>query len=91
MISHLKSTKNVWKWTKKGDICLLLKAGWHVKAGRLPDGVPWICLLSVDFVTKKQVLVWLAFGCAQHPKAGQNTQQLTDAEGCSASRPSRSF
>ena len=31
VISRLKSTKNVWKWTKKMWFCLLLKAGWHAK------------------------------------------------------------
>ena len=48
VISRLKLTKNVWKWTKKHMFCLLLKAGWHPKAGRLPEGVPWNCLFTVD-------------------------------------------
>ena len=25
---------------------------------------------------------WPALGCAQHPKAGQNTQQLVEAQTC---------
>ena len=43
--------KKVWKWTKKRwtCLCLLLKPGRHAKAGRLPEGVPWNCLFSVDF------------------------------------------
>ena len=36
----LKSTKNVWKRTKTTFFlffCLILRAGWHAKAGRLPE------------------------------------------------------
>ena len=38
------------KMNKKTCFCLLLKAGRHAKAGRLPEGVPPICLFSVDFL-----------------------------------------
>ena len=48
--------------------CLLLKAGGHAKAGRLPEGY-------IEFVFFGRFLVVQpAFGCAQHPKAGKNTQ-----------------
>ena len=53
VISHLKSTNNVWKWTKNMFFfifCLLLKAGRHAKAGGLPEGVPGNHLFSVDFL-----------------------------------------
>ena len=59
VISHLKSLKNVWKWTKKlffFYFLLFFKAGW------IPEGVPWICNFT--------------FRCAQHPKAGRNTQHI---------------
>ena len=42
-------TKKRLKMNKKMWFCLLIKAGWHAKAGRLPEGVPQICLFSVDF------------------------------------------
>ena len=94
VISRLKSTNNVWKWTR---FCLLLKAGRHAKAGRHPEGVPQNCLFSVDYfqtffvdfsreitekvlkLTKKvekrlKKMFRPAFGWAQHPKAGWNTQ-----------------
>ena len=38
------------KMNKKMWFCLLLKAGRHAKAGRLPEGVPQNCLFSVDFL-----------------------------------------
>ena len=43
--------KNIFKWTEIffSIFCLLLKAGRHAKAGRLPEGVPWIWLFLVDF------------------------------------------
>ena len=44
VISLLKSTKKHLKMNKKTWYCLLLKAG------RLPEGVPWNCLFSVDYV-----------------------------------------
>ena len=54
VISRMKSTKTVRKWTKKSSVfskySLLRKAGRHAKAGRLPEGVPRICLFSVDFL-----------------------------------------
>ena len=34
---------------KKTCFCLLLKVGRHAKAGGFPEGVPPICLISVDF------------------------------------------
>ena len=34
---------------QKSDICLLLKAGQHTKAGKLPEGVPWIHLFWLIF------------------------------------------
>ena len=34
---------------KKSDICQLLKAGWHAKAGPLSEGVPQICLCWLIF------------------------------------------
>ena len=43
--------------------CLLLKAG------RLPEGVPQNSQFPVDFLVFQP-----AFGCAQHLKAGRNTQ-----------------
>ena len=49
VISRLKSTKNIWKRTKKG-FCLLLKAGRHAKAGCLPEGVHQNCLFWIDFL-----------------------------------------
>ena len=53
VISRLKSTKNVWKETKIifFRFCLLLKAGRHVKAGWLPEGVPRNCLFFSWFPT----------------------------------------
>ena len=54
VISRLKSTKNVRKWTKK-CFCLLLKAGWHAKAGGLLEGLPQNCLFRLIFSLKK---VW---------------------------------
>ena len=47
---------------EKMCFCLLFKDG------LLPVGVPQNCLL-------KKLLP--AFGCGQHPKAGQNTQHIT--------------
>ena len=49
VILRLKSTKNIWKWTKKHvffKFCLLLKACRQSKAGRLLEGVPRNCLFS---------------------------------------------
>ena len=46
--------KNGPKMNKKSNVFskyhLLRKAGRHAKAGRLPEGVPRICLFSVDFL-----------------------------------------
>ena len=47
VVSRLKLTKKVWKWTRKMWFCLLLKAGQHAKAGRLPEGVPRNCLFRL--------------------------------------------
>ena len=70
VISHLKSTKDVWKEHKKMWFCLLLKAGRHANAGQLPEGVPCICLFKLIFCWKRLKKV-----VRQHPKAGLNTQQ----------------
>ena len=49
-------------WNQEKNV---LNAGWHANAGWLHEGVPRICLKVFQ----------PAFGCAQHLKAGQNTQQ----------------
>ena len=41
--------------------CLLLKAGRHAKSGRLPEGVPWNCLFSADFLLISAVNHWKSF------------------------------
>ena len=56
LISKLFQWFNCWNQQKKFEkeqkkcFSLLLKAGRHAKAGRLPEGVPRICLFSVDFL-----------------------------------------
>ena len=64
---------------KKIYICVLLKAGRHAKAGRFPEGVPQNHIFQLIFEQKSlktaEKSSLTSFWCAQHPKAGQNTQQ----------------
>ena len=58
LLSHVTAeiNKKHLKRNKTMCFCRLLKAGWHAKASRLPEGVPWNCLFWADFLLFKHFL-----------------------------------